>query len=104
MVSITFVNNLFIGDSLPPFLYPSANAYFSPKNNPYYLKVIWMEGLLTFTFTVVFLLVKNKYTLKATDEISKGVAVALVFMACLSISYGSGGCLNPALAIAQTTY
>lgn len=63
-----------------------------------------MEFILTFTFTAVFLLVKNKFTTKGSDEIVKGFAVAMTLLGCLSMSYGSGGGLNPALAVAQTIY
>ena len=60
--------------------------------------------LLTFTFSVVFLLAKNKFSTKGSDEILKGFVIAMTMFACIATSYGSGGSLNPALAVAQTTY
>ena len=70
------------------------------NDKPYYMKIIWMEMLLTFTFSTLFLLIKTKFTSKDSDEVIKGIGLAFVFAATLGISAGSGGCLNPALAFA----
>ena len=85
--------------TIPPLLYPSTH-YVNKNGNHEYLNVIWMEFFLTFTFTTIFLLLKNKFSTKNSDEIVKGLAIAFAFNAILSIQYGSGGCLNPALGVA----
>ena len=60
--------------------------------------------MLTLNFSVIFLFMKNKFSLKNSDEILKGVCLAFVLIGCISMSYGSGGCLNPALGLTQTIY
>jgi hypothetical protein len=70
----------------------------------YFAKVIWMEILLTFTFTVVFLFAKYKPSLQGTDEIIKGLGVTFVLSSCYDLAAGSGAIFNPALAITQTCY
>jgi glycerol uptake facilitator-like aquaporin len=89
-------------------LYPTVIYALQPSPFPlpfgvegyhYYGKVIWMEILLTFTFTVVFLMSKYKPSLQGTDEIIKGIGVAIVMFNCYALSAGSGGSLNPALGL-----
>lgn len=47
---------------------------------------------------------KYKPSLQGTDEIIKGLGVALVLFSCYDLSFESGAILNPALAITQTCY
>ena len=78
--------------------------FFSELGNPYYAKIVFMELFHTFLFVLVYLLVIYKPSLRTVDEIIKGLGVSLTLWVCYFLSAGSGACLNPALAIAQTSY
>lgn len=78
--------------------------FFSELGNIYYAKVAFLETLNTFTFTLVYLFVIYKPSLRTVDEIIKGLGVAFTLYVCYFLSAGSGACLNPALGLAQTTY
>lgn len=86
-------------DKNVPLLLPSLNYYDVEDGHPQYAKVIWMETLLTFNFTVVFLMMKYKISAKNSDEILKGIGLGFVLAICIATSYGSGGSLNPALGL-----
>jgi glycerol uptake facilitator-like aquaporin len=45
-----------------------------------------------------------KPSLRTVDEIIKGLGVSITLYVCYTYSAGSGACMNPALAIAQTSY
>jgi glycerol uptake facilitator-like aquaporin len=62
------------------------------------------EVLQTFVFTLVYLVLKYDAVLSKTDRILKGVCLCFIFLASLSMTRGSGGCLNPAIGLAQSTY
>lgn len=81
-----------------------ATRYFSPLNNIYYGKVLWLEMWNTFIFVYAYLLVIYKPSIRTVDEIIKGLGIALVLYACYSMTAESGASLNPAFAIAQTCY
>lgn len=60
--------------------------------------------LNSFTFTLIYLIIIYKPTLRTTDEIVKGIGIAITLTACYYLSASSGACLNPALGLAQTAY
>ena len=78
--------------------------FFSELGNIYYAKIIFLEILNTFLFTLIYLLVIYKPSLRTVDEIIKGLGISFVLFAVYMMSAGSGACLNPALGLAQTTY
>lgn len=81
-----------------------ATRYFSERGNMYYVKVIWLEMWNTFIFVYAYLLVIYKPSIRTVDEIIKGLAVSLVLYAVWVNTAESGGSLNPALGIAQSSY
>lgn len=78
--------------------------FFSELGNIYYAKIIILEVLHTFMFSLIYLLVIYKPSLRTVDEIIKGLGISFVLFALYMMSAGSGACLNPALGLAQTTY
>ena len=78
--------------------------YFSDLGNIYYAKIVFLEILNTMTFLIIYLLVIYKPSLRTVDEIIKGFGVSIALWICYALSAGSGACLNPALALAQTAY
>jgi glycerol uptake facilitator-like aquaporin len=92
------------------FLWPMAQNpdvriwFFSELGNIYYAKILFLETANTFLFVLIYLLVIYKPSLRTVDEIIKGLGVSLTLYACYMFSAGSGACMNPALAIAQTSY
>ena len=78
--------------------------FFSELGNIYYGKVLFLEMANTFLFVLIYLLVIYKPSLRTVDEIIKGLGVSITLYVCYTFSAGSGACLNPALAIAQTSY
>ena len=78
--------------------------YFSELGNIYYAKIVFLEILNTMTFLIIYLLVIYKPSLRSVDEIIKGFGVSIALWICYVLSAGSGACLNPALALAQTAY
>ena len=78
--------------------------FFSELGNPYYAKILFMELINTFLFTYVYLLVIYKPSLRTVDDIIKGIGVSLTLWMAYFLCAGAGACLNPALAIAQTSY
>jgi glycerol uptake facilitator-like aquaporin len=78
--------------------------YFSQLGNIYYAKIVFLEILNTFTFVLVYLLIIYKPSLRTVDEIIKGLGASITLWICYALCADSGACLNPALALAQTTY
>jgi len=78
--------------------------FFSEKGNIYYGKIVFLEIFNTFLFVITYLFVIYKPSLRTVDEIIKGLAVSLTLWATYFMSAGSGACMNPAFAIAQTAY
>lgn len=58
----------------------------------------------TFTFVAVYLMIIYKPSLRMVDEIIKGLGASFTLYSVYILSAGSGACLNPALALAQTGY
>lgn len=92
------------------FLWPFVQSpdsrmwFFSELGNPYFAKVLVLEWFNTFLFVLIYLFVIYKPSLRSVDEIIKGLGVTLTLYSCYMLSAGSGACLNPAFAIAQTCY
>lgn len=79
--------------------------YFSDDlQDVYWGRLILQEVLQTFVFTLVYLVLKYDAVLSKTDRILKGVCLCFILLACLSMTRSSGGCLNPAIGLAQSTY
>jgi glycerol uptake facilitator-like aquaporin len=55
-------------------------------------------------FALVFLYMKFKAIFITSDEILKGLCLAVTMIACLYLTALSGGCLNPWLGLAQNIY
>ena len=91
-----------IDHKAPLLFFPVENLiyfYDTKYDDIYFAKIILIETLMTFTFTVIFLLMKYKGTLDSTEQIIKGMALAVVLIALYGMSHGSGGCYNPAHAL-----
>lgn len=63
-----------------------------------------MEILNTLTFTWIYLIIIYKPNLRTTNEITKGIGLAIALWICYFLCAGAGACLNPALGLATTTY
>jgi glycerol uptake facilitator-like aquaporin len=74
--------------------------YISGMLDVYWGRLIVQEAIQTFLFTLAYLVVAFEPSLSKIDRVLKGLTLALVLMAVLFMTEGSGGCLNPALAIA----
>lgn len=51
-----------------------------------------------------YLLIRYEPSFAKIDRVTKGFCISLVFLGCLSMAAGSGGCLNPAMGMAEVTY
>lgn len=58
------------------------------------------ETLLSFLFTVIYLVVRYEASMHKVDRIIKGVAMGLTFAGCVYMANGSGAAFNPALGFA----
>ena len=81
-----------------------AIRFVSELGNIYYAKICFLEFLNTFTFVYVYLLLIYKPSLRLVDEIIKGIGASITLWICYELDAGAGACLNPAFAIAQTSY
>lgn len=75
-----------------------------PDYDVYWGRLVMHEVFLSFLFTVVYLVVRFEQSMRKVDRMVKGFAVCLALTVCLSMSAGSGGCLNSAIGIAQSIY
>ena len=83
------------------YLLPNGNnLYFNSLGDVYWARIILQEVIQTFIFTLVYLVLKYDASMNKIDRVLKGVVISLVFIVCLSMTRGSGGCLNPALGMA----
>jgi glycerol uptake facilitator-like aquaporin len=64
------------------------------------MKPFFLEAVMTFVFTLVFLYMKFKAIYITSDEILKGLTIAIALYTCLAMTAGSGGCLNPWFGLA----
>jgi glycerol uptake facilitator-like aquaporin len=84
---------------------PGGNSiYFNSNGDVNWGRPILQEILQTFIFTLVYLVLKYDASMNKIDRIIKGLVISFVFFICLAMSQGSGGCFNPALGLAQSTY
>lgn len=85
-----------------PAVKPTSPIFVDRAGDPLFMKVIFFEVLLTFTFTLAFLMFKNKPTLVASDEVVKGLGLSVILNVCYTLSANSQAYLNPAIAITET--
>lgn len=101
-ISYLLVKNYTLNFYLTPM---TGYLYFSSDfQDVYWGRLILQEILQTFLFTLVYLVLKYDAVLSKTDRVLKGLCLSVIFTACLFMTRGSGGCLNPALGLAQSTY
>jgi glycerol uptake facilitator-like aquaporin len=87
------------------YLIPKPNIlYFSTTGEIYWGRMILQEIIQTFLFTLVYLVLKYDASMNKIDRVTKGIVISFVFLVCLVMTRGSGGCLNPAIGLAQSTY
>jgi glycerol uptake facilitator-like aquaporin len=70
----------------------------------YWARLLMHEVFLTFVFGLVYLILRFEPNMRKTDRLIKGVGACFTLLVCLSMSAGSGGCLNPALGLAESIY
>jgi glycerol uptake facilitator-like aquaporin len=78
--------------------------YLSPTGETYWARIIVDETLLSFLFTVIYLVVRFESSMHKVDRIIKGFAMTMTFFACLLMTNSSGATFNPALGFAQSIY
>jgi glycerol uptake facilitator-like aquaporin len=85
---------------------PHGNLYFDtfecviPLCHVYWGRLILQEVLQTFSFTMVYLVVKYDKSMRRIDRLIKAFCMMVVYLVCLQMTLGSGSTLNPALAAA----
>lgn len=95
-------------------LFPLYNSdYYDITNpdfftSPYFAKIIFFELIITFIFTLIFLIVKYDEALSKTSFIVRGFGMLWTMTICLMLCYFSsgihGGCLNPALGFTMSVF
>ena len=81
------------------------NLYIDPLTlNVYWGRLLMHEVFLTFIFSAIYLVIRFEQSMKKVDRLIKGLGVTLALTICLQMTAGSGGCLNPALGLAQSLY
>ena len=70
----------------------------------YWGRVVLSEVLLSFLFSLIYLVVRFDRSMKNVDRIVKGFGVALTLTVCLSMTAGSGGSLNPAVGLVSSIF
>jgi glycerol uptake facilitator-like aquaporin len=78
--------------------------YFDISGDVYWARPIFQEILLTFLFTLIYLVLRFEKQMKRVDRIVKGLAACLTLIVCLSMSAKSGGCLNPAIGVVSSIF
>lgn len=76
--------------------------YFTEDGTPYYLRILLIEFLQTFTFVSVVLIIKYKKSLRDVNEGIKGIAVTITLITCYIFTLGDGSSLNPWFGFAQS--
>eukprot|EP00347_Sterkiella_histriomuscorum_P010509 403376010 len=74
-----------------------------PSGTLKYGRLVAQELLQTFTFTLVFLVVKYRRTFCHTDDIVKGLVLAGTLYACYHLDLEAGESFNPAFALAESS-
>eukprot|EP00347_Sterkiella_histriomuscorum_P009250 403341930 len=86
-------------------LYPAnQDLYFYDGNYMWFGRIILQEVLQTFTFTLIFLMLRFDQEYSKVNRTLKAIALFHVLLVLYFISAQSGGCFNPALGMSQTTY
>lgn len=78
--------------------------YFDHDGEPFWGRLVLQEFLHTFTFTLVYLIVKYDKTMKHVDRLLKAFCLLFTLYLCNSLTLGSGAVFNPALGLAQSVY
>lgn len=84
-------------------LFPSGPTNLE-RISPYYLKIMFIETIMTFIFTFAFLMTKYSPAFQPIEKIIKGISLFLILSFCYYCSIRTGACFNPALALTLTTY
>jgi len=67
-------------------------------------QVIVNEAILTAVFVSVILMVKGGKTTPTTDGVAGPLAIVLTLLACIQTGGKLGGCFNPAVGLAVSTF
>lgn len=70
----------------------------------YWGRLICDETLVSFLFTVIYLIVRFESSMCKVDRLIKGIAMSFTIVACTFLSNGSGAIFNPAIGFAQSIY
>jgi glycerol uptake facilitator-like aquaporin len=70
----------------------------------YWGRLIAYEVFLTFLFTLIYLILRFEADMRKVDRLIKGFGACFALLVSLKMSANSGGCLNPALGLAQSIY
>jgi glycerol uptake facilitator-like aquaporin len=84
----------------PMDLSVSKVMFVSALGEIYWGRLLMFETLLTFVFTVIYLVLRYESAMKKVDRMVKGIAACFTLTVCLQMSAGSGGALNPCIGIA----
>jgi glycerol uptake facilitator-like aquaporin len=74
--------------------------YFDSDGDPIWGRLILQEILHSFTFTLVYLIVKYDKSMKRVDRLSKAFCLTFTLMVSFYLTLGSGASFNPAFALA----
>ncbi|CDW77777.1 mip family channel protein [Stylonychia lemnae] len=87
-------------------LYPESDdeLYIYGDGFIWFGRVCLQEILQTFSFTLVYLILRYDQEYSKLNRAYKAIALFHVLVACYSMSYGAGACLNPAIGMSQSTY
>jgi glycerol uptake facilitator-like aquaporin len=89
-------------------LYPKQNDLYiySEGSNDYiwFGRVCLQEILQTFSFTLVYLILRYDQEYAKMNRAYKAIALYHILIAVYYMSSGAGACLNPALGLSQSTY
>ena len=71
--------------------------YISPLGDIYWARLISDELLVSFLFTMIYLVVRFESSMRKIDRIVKGIGMSFALIACFALANGSGAVFNPAL-------
>ena len=105
-VLVTYMMVRYYGAEMYPNLKTSHDGdflYIYPDGTLKFGRLIMQEILQTFTFTLVFLIVKYRRTFAKTDDIVKGIVLAMTLYGCYYMDLQAGESFNPAFALAESS-
>ena len=70
----------------------------------YWGRLLMFEVFLSFVYTLIYLILRFEPDMRKVDRLIKGFGASFALLVCLKMTAGSGGCLNPALGLAQSIY